>query len=147
MSTNQTSAPAATGRPDPVYTPDAIFFWEGAARGELLGQRCADCGRFAHPPRPMCPWCRSVRRETVTLSGRGRVYTWVIPRHPAPLGFAAPPIVALIDLEEGIRLVSNLVDVDFAAITAGMQVQVRFEPTRGGKAVPVFAPARAGAGR
>jgi uncharacterized OB-fold protein len=138
---NDPQIPPGPTRPDPVFTPDAIFFWEGAARGELLGQRCADCKKLTHPPRPMCPACHSVRRETVKLSGRGRVASWAIPRHPAPIGFAEPPIIALIELEEGIRLVSNVVDVGTAGVHGGMAVEVRFAPTRGGKAVPVFAPA------
>jgi uncharacterized protein len=127
-------------RLDPVYAPDAAFFWDGVARGELLGQRCADCKHLAHPPRPMCPKCHSTRREQIRLSGYGTVYSWIVPRHPAPVGFAGPPVVALIELDEGIRLVSNLVDIDFSAIRGGLPVEVRFEPTRGGKAVPVFAP-------
>ena len=96
---NATDPPAAVTRPDPILTPDAAFFWEGAKRGELLGQRCADCGDLQHPPRPMCPKCHSVRREPVRLSGRGELYSWIIPRHPQPLGFAEPPVVALIQLD------------------------------------------------
>jgi uncharacterized OB-fold protein len=142
---NDPQMPPAPTRPDPVFTPDAIFFWEGAARGELLGQRCADCKKITHPPRPMCPACHSVKRETVKLSGRGKVASFVIPRHPAPIGFPEAPIVALIELEEGIRLVSNVVDVAAAAVRGGMSVEVRFAPTRGGKAVPVVAPAKGGA--
>jgi acetyl-CoA acetyltransferase/uncharacterized OB-fold protein len=135
-------------RPDPIETPDTAFFWAGAARGELLGLACADCGDLQHPPRPMCPRCFSTRREERKLSGHGRVLTWIFPRHPAPIGFAEPPIVALIDLDEGIRLVSNLVGVAPDAITAGMPVTVAFAPTAGGKAVPVFRPAAsAGAAR
>ncbi len=131
---------AAPTRPDPVFTPDAAFFWEGVARGELLGQRCAECHKLVHPPRPMCPACHSVKRETVKLSGRGKVYSCVIPRHPAPLGFAEAPLVALIELEEGIRLVSNVIDIPPANVRAGLEVEVTFAPTRGGKAVPVFRP-------
>ncbi len=143
--TTETPAPGPATRPDPVYTPDAIFFWEGAARGELLGQRCADCRKITHPPRPMCPACHSTKRETVKLSGRGTVTSWAIPRHPAPIGFVESPIVALIELEEGIRLVSNVVEVTPGSMRGGMAVEVRFAPTRGGKAVPVFAPAKGGA--
>ncbi|HTC14184.1 MAG TPA: OB-fold domain-containing protein [Steroidobacteraceae bacterium] len=143
MSTPEAGAAAGATRPDPVYTPDAAFFWEGAARGELLGQRCADCQRLAHPPRPMCPFCHSLKREVVRLSGRGTVCSWTIPRHPAPLGFAEPPIVALIELAEGIRLVSNVVEVAQAEMRNGLSVQVLFAPTRGGRAVPVFRPVKA----
>jgi uncharacterized protein len=144
MSPNDPTSAAPT-RPDPVFTPDAIFFWEGAARGELLGQRCADCKKIVFPPRPMCPACHSIKRETVKLSGRGTVASWVIPRHPHPIGFAESPIVALIELEEGIRLVSNVVDITQQQMHGGIAVEVRFAPTRGGKAVPVFAPAKGGA--
>ncbi len=127
-------------RPDPVYTPDAVFFWEGADRGELLCERCTGCSRLRHPPRPMCPHCHSTEREAVRLSGRGRVYSWIIPRHPAPIGFAEAPVVVLVELEEGIRLVSNLEGVAFADVRAGLSVEVAFVPTRGGHAVPVFRP-------
>ena len=137
---NTTAQPPAATRPDPILTPDTAFFWEGAKRGELLAQRCADCGDLQHPPRPMCAKCHSVRREQVRLSGRGEVYSWIIPRHPQPIGFAEPPVVALIRLDEGIRLVSNLVGVVPGQIRNGVRVQVEFEPTVGGHAVPVFRP-------
>jgi len=88
----------------------------------------------------MCPHCRSVRRETVKLSGRGKVYSWIIPRHPPPVGFAEAPIVALIELDEGIRLVSNVVEATPGSVRAGLAVEVCFVPTRGGRAVPVFRP-------
>ena len=67
---------------------------------------------------------------------------WVLPHHPAPIGFAEPPLVALVDLEEGIRLVSNLVEVAPGAIAPGMPVEVAFARTAGGRAVPVFRPVR-----
>jgi uncharacterized OB-fold protein len=68
------------------------------------------------------------------------VYSWIIPRHPAPVGFVQPPIVILVELEEGIRLVSNLVGVTDGRVALGMEVEVQFEPTVGGFAVPVFRP-------
>jgi hypothetical protein len=125
-------------RPAPILTPDTAFFWEACERGELVAQRCGSCGALAHPPRPMCPRCHSTQREIVRLSGRGEVYSWIVPRHPAPIGFAEPPIVALIQLDEGLRLVSNVVGVDAGAMRNGMRVEVAFEPTAGGHAVPVF---------
>jgi uncharacterized protein len=143
MSVGEPTPAAGATRPDPVYTPDAAFFWEGAARGELLGQRCADCQRLAHPPRPMCPFCHSLKREIVPLSGRGTVCSWTIPRHPAPLGFSEPPIVAVIELAEGTRLVSNVIDIGPTEIRNGLKVEVSFAPTRGGRAVPVFRPVKA----
>jgi uncharacterized OB-fold protein len=127
-------------RPDPVETPDTAFFWAGAARGELVALACADCGDLRHPPRPMCPACHSTKRVERKLSGRGRVLTWILPRHPAAIGFSETPIVALVDLDEGIRLVSNLVEVAPEAIEPRMRVEVTFAPTAGGRAVPVFRP-------
>jgi uncharacterized OB-fold protein len=128
-------------RPDPVYTADAAFFWEGVDRGELNCERCTECARLRHPPRPMCPNCHSTKREVVRLTGRGRVLSWIVQRHPAPIGFAEPPVVVLVALDEGIRLVSNLEGADPASIALGLPVEVAFAPTRGGHAVPVFRPA------
>jgi uncharacterized OB-fold protein len=139
MSTPGDGGSAAT-RPDPIVSRDSAFFWEAALRGELLGQACATCGELRHPPRPMCPRCHGVLRKEVRLSGRGVVYSWIIPRHPAPVGFAEAPIVALVELEEGIRIVSNVVGAAPGEVRQGLPVEVIFEPTRGGKAVPVFRP-------
>jgi uncharacterized OB-fold protein len=127
-------------RPDPIVTRDTDFYWEGALRGELLGQACAACGKLRHPPRPMCPHCHSVERKVVRLSGRGEVYSWIVPRHPAPVGFEESPVVALVELEEGIRIVSNVVGAAPGQVRQGLPVEVCFEPTRSGKAVPVFRP-------
>ncbi len=133
-------ASGAATRPDPIVTRDTDFYWEGALRGELLGQACAACGKLRHPPRPMCPHCHCLERKLVRLSGRGEVYSWIVPRHPAPVGFAEPPVVALVELEEGIRIVSNVVGAAPGQVRQGLPVEVDFEPTRSGKAVPVFRP-------
>ena len=125
-------------RPEPVMTVDSALFWEGMLRGELLIKQCGECQRLWHPPRPMCPACHATKMVPARMSGRGTVYSWTMPIHPFPFGFAAPPIVALVDLEEGPRLVSNVVGVDPFKMRAGIKVQVEFEPTAGGRAVPVF---------
>lgn len=138
MQSSQTSAPPI--RPDPISTRDSAFFWEGAERGELLIQQCEQCRRLWHPPRPMCPQCHSVKMGHTRVSGRGTVYSWIVPVHPLAFGFAAPPVVALIDLDEGVRLVSNVVGVAPEAMRNDIAVMVDFEPTQGGKAVPVFRP-------
>lgn len=127
-------------RPDPVPTDDSAFFWEAAERGELMGQQCGHCQAYLHPPRPMCPHCHSLDQKPVRLLGTGSVYCWVMPRHPEIPLFKYPLVTALIDLDEGIRLLSNIVDCEISKIKNGMRVQVRFEPTRSGKQVPVFAP-------
>jgi uncharacterized OB-fold protein len=147
-------AAAKPTRLAPIVTPDAKFFWDAADREEFVGQRCGDCQRFRFPPRPMCPHCHSLKTEIVKLSGRGKVCSWIQPRHPMPFGFAEPPIVATIDLEEGIRFVSNLYDVVYDKVSYGMPVEVFFADTMPshkadpmpGHKVPVFRPsAKAGA--
>jgi uncharacterized OB-fold protein len=78
------------------------------------------------------------------MSGRGTVYSWAMPIHPFPHGFTTPPIVALVDLDEGPRIVSNIVGVDPRAMKEGLQVEVTFEAAEGGKFVPVFQPVAGG---
>lgn len=128
-------------RPDPLVTEDSAVFWEAAAGGRLVAQRCADCGRLRHPPRPMCPRCRSLAVEAVPLSGRGTLYSFALLHHPQHPAFDYPVAAALVDLDEGIRLVSNLSGVAPGDVAIGMPLEVAFEPTQGGGAVPVFRPA------
>src|SRR3546814_57443 len=109
------TAPKPTRIP-PIVTLDAKFFWDGADQEQFLGQKCGDCGLFTFPPRPMCPQCFSLNRKEVPLSGRGTVHGWTVPRHPQPFGFKESPIVAVIELEEGIRMVSNVVDCAYDQI-------------------------------
>ena len=125
-------------RPAPWITSESEFFWEAARNEDFVGQACADCGALRAPPRPMCPECNSVKSEHRVLSGRGTVYSWVMPRHPRVPGFDETYIVAVIDLEEGIRFVSNLCDIDYAAVTKDMPVEVFFESTEGGYKIPLF---------
>lgn len=121
-----------------VDTEDSAEFWAGCARGELLVQTCADCGRWRFPPRPMCPDCRSTEVLWVTASGRGRVWSFVV-AHPPLLpayGELAPYPVIVVELEEDptIRMVGNLVtgadgpinEVDPASIEIGEPVRVVF---------------------
>jgi len=113
-------------------------FWDGTARGQLLVQRCADCGRMRIPPRPMCPDCRSLANEWVPLSGRGRVWSFVIPHPPLLPAYTelAPYNVITVELDEdpSLRLVGNLVasadaplnSVDPHSIAIGEPVRVVF---------------------
>ena len=131
-------------RPQPLPTRNSAFYWEGAERGEFLGQRCGECKRFRHPPRPMCPACQSVVQEIVPLSGRGVIYSYMFPVHPQMPMFDYPLTCVLVDLEEGIRVFSNLYECAPEDVEVGMPVEVFFVPTAGDKAVPVFRPARDG---
>ncbi len=124
----------------PTITPDTQFFWDGLRQHRLLIQRCASCGSLRHPPRPMCPACHSLDWDTIEASGRGPVYSCVIPHHPPLPWFPEPFVVALVDLAEGVRLVTNIVDVDPEAVTVGMAVRVRFEPFDDDLVLPLFVP-------
>ena len=123
--------------PDPE-DDDAKPFWEGTARGELLVQKCGGCGRMRIPPRPMCPHCRSLANEWVPLSGKGRVWSYVIPHPPLLPAYMpfAPYNVITVELDEdpSLRLVGNLVgsaggalnEIDPHSIRIGEPVRVVF---------------------
>jgi uncharacterized OB-fold protein len=122
-------------------TADTAFFWDGVKEHRLLIQRCSRCGALRHPPRPMCPACRALAWDVLEASGRGTVFSFVMPRHPPLPWFDGTYIVALVDLDEGTRLVSNLVGVEPDDASIGMPVVVRFEEFDDGVVLPVFAPA------
>jgi uncharacterized OB-fold protein len=126
--------------PDVGYDDES--FWNGVKRGKLLLARCARCSRLQHPPSPMCPHCGSVAWEAQEASGRGTVQSWIVSHHPTKPD-DAPRIVALIDLEEGARLVSNLQDVEVADVTNDMAVEVVFCEVDG-FTLPQFRPAQRG---
>ena len=111
----------------PAISPDTKFFWDGLREHKLLIQRCGACGALRNPPRPMCPNCRSLDWDTIESSGRGTVYSYVMPHQPRFPFFDYPYIVALVALDEGVRLVSNLIDIAPADVTVGMAVEVSYQ--------------------
>lgn len=127
-------------RPGPVLTRDNAFFFEGARLGKLLVQRCSSCGTLRHPPAPSCAACRSLEWEAVESCGRGVVYSFVVVHHPQVAGFEYPLVVALVELEEGTRLVADLEGVAPADVRIGMAVEVGFAPLSPEIALPVFRP-------
>ena len=116
-----------------------VAFLEGAEQGLLLIQRCGDCGVPRNPPVPMCGECGSVAQEYEPSPGRGRVLSWIRSRHPNRPD-DPPTDVILVELEEGVRLVSNLVDVSGPGPFEGLEVVVDFRPVDG-RMLPVFRPA------
>jgi uncharacterized protein len=126
--------------PLPVPSEENRPFWDYLVQGELRVQRCAACGALRHPPRPMCARCRSFEYDWAPVSGRGEVYSYVVthqPIHPA-LVDRVPFATVLVALEEGPRLVSNLVDVAPEEIAIGMPVQVVFHAAGEGITLPLF---------
>lgn len=114
--------------PRPVPTPDVAPFYEAVRRHELRLQRCAECGRFRHYPRPVCPSCLSRRFSWELASGRGTVYTWTIVRGPTLPAFEGrlPYNVVDVLLDEGVHFVSEVLDCAPEEIRAGMAVEATF---------------------
>jgi uncharacterized protein len=137
---DEEGTPHAPRRPPPIVTDDSAAFWDAAADHRLVAQRCGECGRLRHPPRPMCPTCHSLAIDVVQLSGRGTLYSYSVLHHPQHPAFDYPVLAALVDLDEGVRLVSNLTGVAPADIRIGMALEVDFEAREGGTSVPVFRP-------
>lgn len=131
-------------KPLPGITEDSEPYWEGTRHGELRAQRCADCGHLRFPPAILCPKCLSERGEWQRLSGRGTIYTYIIvhrPQHPA--FFAdAPYNVAIVELEEGLRMHTNIVEGANEELHVGMPVEVVFEKVDDEVTLPKFRPVR-----
>jgi len=132
-------------RPRPAITHDIAFFFDGVRRGELLIQRCTACGTLRHPPRPACATCGSFEWDTVTSSGKGTVYSYVVVHHPQVPAFDYPLPIAVVELEEGTRLVADLIGVDPAEVRVGMPVTVEMVPVDDELTLPMFRPAVAAA--
>jgi len=122
--------------PAPETNPETKPFWEAAAQGRLLIKKCVTCGRVHFYPRAICPFCGSDKTEWVTASGRGTVYSYSVMRR-VPVPYA----LAYVTLEEGVSMMTNIVDCDLDAIRIGQPVTVAFKPTEGGPPVPMFRPA------
>jgi len=123
-------------RPDPIQRIDSAFFWEACERGEFVVQKCEPCNKLWHPPRAICPQCHSTKKTEEKLSGQGKVLSWARQVRPSSFGFKESPWIILVELDEGVRFISNLESE--TAPEYGMRVSVDFAETSGGKAVPVF---------
>jgi uncharacterized OB-fold protein len=124
--------------PRPGITHDNRFFWDGLRERKLRIQRCADCHRLQHPPAPMCPACHSFEMDAIEACGRGRVHSFVVAHHPPVPPFRYPNVIALVELEEGTRLVSRLAGVEPDQVAIGMPVAVDFETVDGDLALHFF---------
>ena len=135
------SATATTGRrPRPAISRDIAFFFDGCRQGELRIQRCASCGVLRHPPLPACASCGSFEWDWIVASGRGSVYSYVVTHHPQVPGFDYPLVVAVVELEEGTRLVANVDGIPADRVTVGMPVEARMVALDDDLTLPVFFP-------
>ncbi|MET9819329.1 OB-fold domain-containing protein [Streptomyces sp. NPDC006355] len=125
-------------RPRPVVNRDNAGFWEGVARHELLIQRCTACRALRFPWLPGCHGCGSPDWDTVAASGEGTVYSYVVMHHPPFPAFEPPYAVGLIELAEGVRIVSNVVGVPYDEVRIGMPVRLEFRRYDDELVLPVF---------
>jgi uncharacterized OB-fold protein len=123
--------------PAPSVNPENKAYFDAAASGKLILRYCSACKEFHHYPRALCPHCFSDRTEWRDAKGTGTVYTCSVLRRGVPV----PYCIAYVTLDEGVSMLTNIVDCDLDAVKIGMKVKVVFKPTDGGAPVPMFAPA------
>jgi uncharacterized OB-fold protein len=128
--------------PPPAVNPETRQFWEATAQGRLLLKRCLDCGSVIWYPRALCPECGSLRTEWFEAAGRGRVYSYTVNhRGQGAYAGAAPYVLAYVELDEGPRVMTNLVEAGEEELAVGLPVEVTFHDTGEGSALPRFRPA------
>lgn len=130
------------GRMLPTPTPETAHFWEGARAGELRLQRCNACKEAYFPPRPFCPKCSSRDVAVFKASGKGVLFSYVIHHRPAP-GFTPPYSIAVVQLDEGPRMMTNIIGCPQTpeALQLDMPVVVSFEKQDDTISLPLFRPA------
>ncbi len=126
----------------PVPTPETQHFWDGTKRGELLLQRCTECDGVHFPPRPFCPACGHREVEAFAATGRGTLYSYVINHTPNP-AFDGPYAIAVVQLDEGPRMMTNIVDCEQTpeALELDMPVEVSYLDASDEITLPLFRPA------
>jgi uncharacterized OB-fold protein len=130
----------APDRIQPMIDPSSQPFWEGARQRRLLVQRDPRTGQLHWPPRPRLPPDWTQEPEWVEVSGRGRVWSYSVIHRSSHAAPATPYVLAVVELDEGLFMTSNIVGADPAAVCIGLEVKVQFEPTGEELMLPVFAP-------
>ena len=131
-------------RPVPAVVPWARPFWDAAREERLMIQRCSYCNKYVFYPRLSCPHCFSRDLKWVEASGRGKIYSYTIVENNAPSGFIddMPYVVAIIKLEEGVNMLTNIVDCEFGELRCDMPVEVTFDKSNEEFTLPKFRPVR-----
>lgn len=124
----------------PYIDLDSEGFWEGVKQHKLVFQKCKYCGLLVHRPRPMCPRCLSTEKEWVPSEGKGIVYSWVnfVYVNAAYPGIKVPYAVVVVEMLEGVRMISNMYDVKPEDIYVGMPVEVVFDDIADDLTLPKF---------
>ncbi len=122
--------------PAPEPNPETKAFWDAATQGKLLIKKCRACGEAHYYPRTLCPFCGSDATEWLTAAGTGTLYSYSVMRRAE-----IPYAIAYVTLDEGVSMMTNLVDCNFDTLEIGQRMKVVFSPTDGGPPVPTFTPA------
>jgi uncharacterized OB-fold protein len=120
----------------PPVNPETKPFWDAAANGTLLLKKCNACGEVHYYPRTLCPFCSSDKTEWLPASGCGTIYSYSVMRRTE-----VPYVIAYVTLEEGVTMMTNIVDCDPDTVRIGQRVKLSFRPSDGGPPVPMFTPA------
>jgi hypothetical protein len=130
-------------RPRPQPTPETAHFWEGTRAGELRLQKCHDCAKVYFPPRPFCPQCSSRNVGIHRASGKASLHSYVIHHRKVP-GFTPPYAIAVVELAEGPRMMTNIVDCPQTpeALVLDMPLEVTFLKMDDEITLPLFRPAK-----
>jgi uncharacterized OB-fold protein/acyl dehydratase len=130
--------PAKPQRLKPAMGHDNQWWWECLEKGEFAIQKCSRCGVLRHPPRPMCGECQSTEWDYTFAKGHGTVHSYVVMHYPEIPGYSYPLVVGVIDLDEGIRYVGNIVDIDHEDVAIDMEVEMSIELVDDEMKLPVF---------
>lgn len=133
-------APQPEGIPLPTASEMSRPYWEGCARGELLFQRCADCGAATHTPAVLCSNCCSTNLSWERSSGLGEVYSWTVVWRPPTPTFVVPYAPAIVTMAEGWHLLTNVIGCEHDAVVVGMEIAVELHPVGGGVVLPYARP-------
>jgi hypothetical protein len=130
-------------KPLPVLTPTSREFYRGCAQGKLLYQQCTDCGTIVCFPKPFCSGCLGTNLQWRQSSGHGRLFSFTVTVAAAPTEFAdsTPYILAIVKLDEGFKLMTNIVECDFNRLQCDIPVEVTFEQVTDEITLPKFRPA------
>ena len=129
-------------KPLPTVVGETRAYWDACRRGQLLIQRCDKCEEYQFYPRGICAHCWSENPAWVQASGKGTVWTYTVTYQNRTTGFdQGPYVLALVELEEGVRMFTNIVGCDPNEVTIGMPVEVTFERATDQISIPYFKPA------